>query len=333
MSRIVGAKASEVAIMGTLTNNIHTMLAPFYRPTPLRHKILIEKGAFPSDWYLASSQIILKGFSPSSSLVQVEPREGEYVLRKQDILNKITEMADHLALVFLPGVQYFTGQVLPMREITCLCHSLGIKVGFDLAHAVGNVVLQLHEWEVDFACWCSYKYLNSGPGGIGGIFVHERYDDESLPRMAGWWGHDHSTRFAMDRPFTPIPGALGFRQSNPSVLTVMSLSASLQIFDEIGMENLRAKSENLTELLEILVKRKLGGSVTIITPSNAEERGCQLSLLFMGSSDVHELEMSLSDLGIVCDVRGKIIRVAPTPLYNSFSDVFNFVKALGTVLK
>eukprot|EP01125_Pyxidicula_operculata_P022722 TRINITY_DN9529_c0_g1_i1.p1 TRINITY_DN9529_c0_g1~~TRINITY_DN9529_c0_g1_i1.p1 ORF type:complete len:446 (+),score=80.92 TRINITY_DN9529_c0_g1_i1:60-1340(+) len=335
MAKIVGAEEVEVAVMGSLSTNIHLMMVPFYTPTTERHKIIIEHGAFPSDWYIAGSQVDFHGFSEDKSLIQLKPREGEHCLRDEDIVASIKEHGSELALVMLPGIQYYTGQLMDMAGITKVAHEVGAKAGFDLAHAVGNVELQLHEWNVDFACWCSYKYLNSGPGGIGGIFVHSKYaDGKNLKRFAGWWGHDLKTRFKMEDPFSPMPGAFGYRHSNPSVLTTVSLLSSLNIFDSVGMKALCQKSKKLTGYLEYMLVHLLKDQIQIITPQDKNKRGCQLSLKFIGENEISakEIEERLFDRGVVCDVRGKIIRAAPTPLYNTYSDVYHFVHILKDVL-
>jgi len=330
MAQVVGAQKEEVALMGSLSSNIHFMMIPFYCPTPQRHKIMIEEGAFPSDLYIAFSQIQFHGFNPTESLIQLKPRDGESTLRTTDILEVIKMNAESLAIVLLPGVQYYTGQALDIKTITAAAHAVGARAGWDLAHAVGNLSLALHDWNVDFACWCSYKYLNSGPGGIGGLFVHSRNSDV-VPRFAGWWGHDSQTRFNMDRPFSPIPGAAGFRHSNPSVFTVMALRASLEIFCSIGMDKLTEKQAKLTGFLDFLLT-KTCPKIEIISPRSPSERGCQLSLRSRVPVQPKELEEKLFAEGVVCDVRGQIIRAAPTPLYNSYTDVYNFVKILAKLL-
>jgi len=244
-------------------------------------------------------------------------------------LAKIKEIGNSLALVLLPGVQYYSGQLLEIQKITEATHNVGARAGWDLAHAAGNVEMKLHDWNVDFACWCSYKYLNSGPGGMGAIFVHSKHANNNLPRFAGWWGHNKETRFKMTDPFDAIPGAFGYRTSNPSVVSMMCLYSSLQIFDKYGINNLVDKSKKLTGYLEFLLKEVLGDRVKIVTPSNPSERGAQISLWFSQNRDIEEM---LADEGVVCDVRGQIIRAAPTPLYNTFSDVFKFVHILKKVL-
>jgi len=332
MAELVGGQVGEVAVMGALSANIHLMMVPFYKPNAKRHKIIIEKGAFPSDLYVVTSQIEYHGFKVETSLVQLVPREGEHTLRTQDIIETIQQHGPELALILLPGVQYYTGQLLDMKTLTEAAHSVGAYAGWDLAHAAGNVFLDLHNWGVDFACWCSYKYLNSGPGGIGGLFIHSKHDKEQLPRFGAWWGHDSATRFNMDRPFSPISGAFGFRQSNPSVLTTMALAASLQIFHDVGMSKFLEKQKKLTGYLELLLKEKCK-QVTIISPKSPAERGCQLSIVCPQSLNPHELETRLFREGVVCDVRSNVIRAAPSPFYNSFSDVRDFVLILDKLTK
>eukprot|EP01104_Vermistella_antarctica_P005293 TRINITY_DN15772_c0_g1_i1.p1 TRINITY_DN15772_c0_g1~~TRINITY_DN15772_c0_g1_i1.p1 ORF type:complete len:513 (+),score=63.12 TRINITY_DN15772_c0_g1_i1:85-1539(+) len=341
MAKVVGAKGgdkdgrgSEVAVMNSLTTNMHLLMLSFYKPTATRSKLMIEAGCFPSDLYAVKSQIRLHGFDPAESLILLRPREGERTLRTADVVSRIEEEGDSLALVCMAGLQYYTGQFFDVETITGAGHGVGALVGWDLAHAVGNIALQLHDWNVDFAWWCTYKYLNSGPGGIGGCFVHERHAhlNEDRARLCGWWGHQLDTRFEMDEPeFNPIPGAFGWRLSNPPVLPVVTLQASLELFAEVGMEKLREKSTRLTAYLELLLTRELGtGIVDIITPKDAERRGCQLSLFITG--DVKKVQESLVRKGIVADVRKpNVMRVAPTPLYNSYSDVQRFVAVLREV--
>lgn len=332
-ARVVGALPLEVAIMNGLTVNLHLMMVPFYRPTAQRHKILIEGRSFPSDWYAVETQIRFHGYEPSTSLIQLYPREGETTLRTEDIIATIEKEGDSIALVLLSGVQYYTGQFFEIEKITAAGHSKGCIVGWDLAHAVGNVVLKLHEWGVDWACWCSYKYLNSGPGGIAGVFVHERHAHrKDLHRFGGWWGHTIKTRFDMNQPFDPEPGAFGFRLSNPPVLQCATLFASLEVFEEAGgMEKLRAKSVLLTAYLEMLLLEKLAADIHIFTPREVAQRGCQLSVKF--SVAVERVHEKLAQKGVIVDVRKPdVIRIAPAPLYNSFSDVLRFVTLLAQAI-
>ncbi|KAK7206777.1 kynureninase 1 (L-kynurenine hydrolase 1)(Biosynthesis of nicotinic acid protein 5-1) [Myxozyma melibiosi] len=333
MANVVGAKTEEVAVMSTLTTNLHLLLSAFYRPTSDRYKIIIENKAFPSDHYAVESQIEIHGYDKADALVQIKPQEGNYILPTQQILDTITEHADNTALLLLPGIQYYTGQAFEVEKITKYAQSLGIIVGWDMAHAAGNLKLQLHDWNVDFAVWCTYKYLNSGPGGIGGLFVHEKNFDR--PRLTGWWAHEKSTRFLMDNNFVPGKGASAFQLSNPSVLDTVALLASLEVFDQYGIAALRQKSENLTGFLETMLKATfpVDPPFTIITPSDPAQRGAQLSLLFKpGLMD--KVHAHLDASAITTDERKPdVIRVAPTPLYNSYSDVVKFVEGLKTALE
>ncbi|ORY05740.1 kynureninase-like protein [Basidiobolus meristosporus CBS 931.73] len=329
---IVGGKPIEVASMATLTSNLHFLLTAFYKPTEKRHKILMEYKAFPSDHYAVESQIKYHGFDPVKSLVTVAPREGEYTIRTEDILKAIEAEGDSVAVVLFSGIQYYTGQFFEIEKITEAAHKKGCIAGFDLAHAVGNVPLQLHDWDVDFACWCTYKYLNSGPGGIGGLFVHERFaHDFDRPRFSGWWGHNKTTRFQMNSVSDPLPGAAGFQMSNPSVLTTVSLLGGLELFEKASMKELRQKSLLLTGYLEFLLDQLFDKSTfSIMTPRDPSQRGCQLSFLF--GEDVKELYHQLSSSGVVCDIREpNSIRIAPVPLYNSFSDVYKFISLLRSI--
>ncbi len=332
MSRIVGAREDEVVLMNSLTVNLHLMMVTFYRPVAGRHKILIEKNAFPSDQYAVKSQIRFHGFEVEESLIEIGPRKGESTLRTEDILQKIEEEGDQIALVMMGGLNYYTGQVYDMRRIAAAGRAKGCLVGFDLAHAVGNVPLELHDWEVDFAVWCTYKYLNSGPGGIAGAFVHQRHHrNGELPRFAGWWGHDKEERFLMDEHFVPIPTAEGWQLSCGPILLEASLRASLEIFDEVGMEALRKKSVALTGFLEFLVSGIHTDKIDIITPSDPAQRGCQLSVRVIGSDK--GLFHALRAKGVITDWREPdVIRVSPTPMYNSFEEVFRFVDLLKQCL-
>ena len=332
MSRIVGAREEEVVLMNSLTVNLHLMMVTFYRPVAGRHKILIEKNAFPSDQYAVKSQIRFHGFEVEDSLIEIGPREGESTLRTADILQKIEEEGDRIALVMMGGLNYYTGQVYDMRRIAAAGREKGCMVGFDLAHAVGNVPLELHDWDLDFAVWCTYKYLNSGPGGIAGAFVHERHHrNGGLPRFAGWWGHDKEERFLMDEHFIPIPTAEGWQLSCGPILLEASLRSSLEIFDEVGMDALRKKSEALTGFLEFLISGINTDKIDIITPSDPSQRGCQLSVRVIGSDK--GLFHALRDRGVITDWREPdVIRVSPTPLYNSFEEVYRFVDQLKQCL-
>jgi kynureninase len=332
-ARLVGALPGEVVVMNSLTVNLHLMLVTFYRPTAQRNKILIEANAFPSDQYAVKSQLHSHGYDPAVSLIEIAPRPGETWLRTEDIEKRILADGDTIALVLLGDVNYFSGQAFECARIADAGHAKGCVVGFDLAHAAGNLQLQLHDWNIDFAVWCSYKYLNAGPGAIAGCFVHERHArNPGLPRFAGWWGHDKQTRFAMDPDFHAIPSAEGWQVSNPSILSMAALRASMEIFDEAGMERLRAKSELLTGYLEFLLSHNRPAGFSIITPHNPAHRGAQLSLrLTRGGRAICE---TLAAQGVICDWREPdILRVAPVPLYNSFSDVFTFVEKFRAALQ
>ncbi|MYH94869.1 MAG: kynureninase [Acidimicrobiaceae bacterium] len=336
LARLVGGRPSEVVAMNSLTVNLHLLMVSFYDPTATRHKILIEDHAFPSDHFAVESQIRQRGHDPAESLVVARPRADEETLQRDDLLALIAEHGPELALVMLPGVQYYTGQVLPMEEITAAAHDVGARVGFDLAHAAGNVPLALHDWGVDFAVWCSYKYLNGGPGGVGGAFVHERHvGDRSLPKFLGWWGQRPDIRFEMGTVFDPIGTAESWQLSNPPILVMAALRASLDVFDRAGgMEPLRAKSQQQIEYLDLLMAEVLGDRVESITPSALAERGCQHSLrILMPGVDGQAVHQGLEDVGVACDWRyPDVIRVAPVPLYNSFTDIHRFVGVLARVL-
>jgi len=328
MAKIVGAKSNEVIVMNGLTVNLHLMMVSFYQPTANRFKILIEGNAFPSDQYAVKSQIEFHGYSVRDSLIELIPRKGESTIRTEDILNIIENEGESIALIMIGGLNYYTGQAFDMKTITEAGHKKGCKVGFDLAHAAGNLHLQLHNWNVDFAVWCTYKYLNSGPGGVAGCFVHENHvKNENLPRFAGWWGHDKETRFLMNDQFIPILSAEGWQMSNAPILLMASLNASLDIFDEAGMELIRSKAKKLTGFLEFLLKEIQSTKIEIITPSNEVERGSQLSIRVIESNK--SLFEKITKKGVVADWREPdVIRVAPVPLYNSYDDVYRFVEIL-----
>ncbi len=329
-ARLVGAREEEVVVMNTLTTNLHLMMVSFYRPEGRRNKILVEGGAFPSDQYAVESQLKFHGIEPAEGMVELLPRAGEHCLRTEDILQRIEELGDTLALVMLGGVNYYTGQFFDLEAITRAAHGQGAMAGFDLAHAVGNVPLQLHDWQVDFAVWCSYKYLNAGPGGPSGVFVHRRHAYRpDLPRFAGWWGYDEERRFLMQKGFRPMRGAAGWQLSNAQIFSFAAHKAGLDIFDEVGMDALRQKSERLTAYLEFLLNHlnERSRRFEIITPANPAERGCQLSLLALQEGKA--LYDYLTENDVVCDWREpNVIRVAPVPLYNSFEDVWRFVEVL-----
>lgn len=323
-AELVGAKPIEVVVMNSLTVNLHLMMASFYRPTASKHKIVIERGAFPSDQYAVKSQILFHGFDPEASLIELTPPPGETCLREEEI-ESLIDQSDDIALIMLGGVNYATGQAFDIPRITQVGHKKGCAVGFDLAHAAGNLRLELHDWGPDFAVWCSYKYLNGGPGCVGGCFVHERHARASdLPRFTGWWGHDEKSRFEMGPNFQPMPGAEGWQVSNPSILSLAALRASMEIFHEAGMDRLRAKSETLTAYLEFLLSQEVSPKFSIITPREKARRGAQISIRIRqeGKTLCH----SLAQEGIIGDWREPdTFRVAPVPLYNSYQDVFRFV--------
>jgi kynureninase len=323
---LVGARPIEVVVMNSLTVNLHLMMTSFYRPTTKRHKILIEGSAFPSDQYAVQSQIRLHGFDPATSLLELRPREGESCIRDEDVEALIERGGGSIALIMLGGVNYATGQLFDMAAITKAGHRNGCFVGFDLAHAAGNVPLHLHDWNPDFAIWCSYKYLNGGPGCVAGCFVHERHARAfDLPRFAGWWGHDEKTRFQMGPDFHPMAGADGWQLSNPPILALAPLRASMGIFSEAGMENLRAKGLSLTGYLEYLLTQHTSPKFSVITPREPERRGAQLSIRI--ASNGRQLCEQLASEGIIGDWREPdTFRVAPVPLYNSFQDVCSFVQ-------
>ena len=333
MANIIGAKPIETVVMNSLTVNLHLLMVSFYCPTSERHKIVIEAGAFPSDQYAVASQIKFHGFDIQNSLIELKPREGETCLRTGDIEQTILENGASVALILLGGVNYYTGQAFDMRRIAKIGHSQGAVVGFDLAHAAGNIELNLHDWNADFAAWCSYKYLNSGPGGIAGVFVHERHaENVDLPRFAGWWGHDKKTRFLMGSEFLPMRGAEGWQLSNPPIFQLAALKASLDIFEEAGMKALTEKSKKLTGYLEFLLGEIKDERISVITPSNPKMRGCQLSIRVEDANK--NLFKAISDKGVIADWREPdVIRVAPVPLYNSFADVYKFAEILKNCLQ
>lgn len=325
-AELVGAEPLEVVVMNSLTVNLHLMMVSFYRPTKQRHKIVVERGAFPSDQYAVQSQIRFHGFDPATSLIELTPLPGESCLRDEEIESLIEREGDEIALTMLGGVNYATGQAFDMERITRLGHARGCVVGFDLAHAAGNLPMKLHEWGPDFAVWCSYKYLNGGPGCVAGCFVHERHARAwNLPRFTGWWGHNEESRFQMGPSFQAMPGADGWQLSNPSIVSLAVLRASMHIFHEVGMGNLRAKSVSLTSYLEFLLNRKMSANFAIITPPEKERRGAQLSIRIPKNG--RALCERLAKEGIVGDWREPdTFRVAPVPLYNSYQDVFRFVE-------
>ncbi len=322
-AHLVGAKPVEVVVMNTLTVNLHLMMVSFYRPTPTKHKIVIEANAFPSDQYAVQSQIKHRGFDPNGSLLELAPREGETYIRTEEIESFIEKEGDSIALILLGGVNYYSGQAFEMQRITKAGHAKNCIVGLDLAHAAGNLVLNLHEWQVDFAVWCSYKYLNGSPGCVAGCFVHENHASSfELPRFAGWWGQNKETRFQMGPDFDAIPGAEGWQLSNPPILPMAALRASMDMFGEVGIEKLRVKSELLTGYLEFLLDQIGSDEIETLTPRDAKQRGCQLSIRVKENGKI--LYEKLKPHGVVCDWREPdVIRVAPAPLYNTFEDVYN----------
>ncbi len=332
LAEIVGANVHEVVAMNALTVNLHLMMVSFYRPTAKRFKILMEGGAFPSDQYAVASQVAYHGFSPEEAIIALQPRQGEETLRPEDILHTIEANRDSLALVMMGGVNYYTGQLFPLASIVETAHAIGAFIGFDLAHAVGNVPLHLHDWEVDFATWCSYKYLNSSPGGVSGVFVHEKHGlNLDTPRFAGWWGHNQEERFLMKEDFKPMLGAEGWQLSNAPILLMAAHRASLEVFQKATMPALVEKSQKLTaylyELMRKLQNEQNQVGLRIITPENPHERGCQLSLILQPYGKA--IFEYLTARGVIADWREPdVIRVAPVPLYNSFTDVFRFYTIL-----
>ena len=332
MAKVVGAKPLEVVVMNTLTTNLHLLMVSFYRPTSKKYKIVIESDAFPSDRYAVESQLKFHGFDAQEGLINWKPREGEELLRIEDLEKIVSEQGDEIALLLIGGVNYYTGQFLDLKRIAQIGHKKECVVGIDLAHGAGNISPELHQSGVDFAAWCTYKYLNSGPGSLAGLFVHEKHaENTSLPRFAGWWNHNKETRFNMRQPFDVIPGAEGWQLSNPPILSMAAIRASLDMFDEIGMDVLREKSEKLTGYFEYLINQMGSASIHIITPSNTKERGCQLSIQVKNADK--RLYEKLTENNIITDWREPdVIRCAPVPMYNSFQDVFRMVEVLKNVL-
>jgi kynureninase len=333
VARLVGALPGEVVTMNSLTVNLHLLMISFYRPTRQRYKIIIEDTAFPSDSYAVASQVRFHGFDPGEALVRIRPREGELALRTEDIEQAIEREGAGTALLMLGAVNYLTGQWFEMQRITAAARGHGCVVGWDLAHAAGNVPMKLHDWNVDFAAWCTYKYLNAGPGAAAGAFVHERHARNfELPRFAGWWGNEASTRFKMGPTFTPQEGAEGWQLSNPPILSMAPLKVSMEIFDRVGMSAIREKSVTLTGYLEFLLQAAIqAAKLQVVTPREAGQRGAQLSLRLAGLG--REAEAHLRRLGVVVDFREPdIIRAAPAPLYNSFHDVWRLAQAIRSLL-
>jgi kynureninase len=334
LSQIIGALPEEIVVMNQLTVNLHLLMTSFYRPTKERYKIICEAKAFPSDQYAMESQVKLHGLNADEAIIEVHPRDGEYHLRTEDILATIKEHGSTVAVVLFGGVNYYSGQVFDIENITKAAHEVGAYSGFDLAHAVGNVALKMHDWNVDFACWCSYKYLNSGPGGVAGAFINQKHiANKSLQRLAGWWGHDKASRFKMEKGFNPIETAEGWQLSNAPVLSMAAHKASLDIFEDAGMENLLPKAKMLSDYL-LFILDDLNASldkkiIEIITPRN--NKGCQVSILMLEKGK--EVFEALKQNGVIADWREpNVIRVAPVPLYNSFEDVFRFGEIIKSFL-
>lgn len=337
LSTIVGALPHEVVAMNQLTVNLHLLLVSFYQPTQKRNKIICEAKAFPSDQYMLETHVRYCGFNPNEAIIEVAPRAGEHTIRQEDILQAIQQHKDELALVLWGGLNYYTGQVFDMAAITKAAQAVGAKVGFDLAHAAGNIPLQLHNWNVDFAAWCSYKYMNSGPGGIGGAYIHERYhNDESLPRFAGWWGYDKGTRFLMQKGFNPTRSAEGWQLSTPSALLYAAHRAALELFMEAGFDRLQKKRKLLNNwlwfLLDELNDRQTEPVIEFITPRQEEERGSQVSMLMLQQG--RQVFDELARAGVIVDWREpNVIRLAPVPLYNTFEEVWQFTNILRQILQ
>ena len=342
LAKLVGARESEVIAMGSLSANLHHLLASFYRPDGERKLILMEGGAFPSDRYIVESHVRWHGLDPAEVIVECHPEDGRYLLETADVTAQIGDLGSELALVMFSGVQYFTGQYFDLETIARAARNVGARVGYDLAHAAGNVPLQLHDWDVDFAVWCGYKYLNGGPGAVSGIFVHDRHGlDPATPRLAGWWGHEQETRFDMDKPFRPTPGARGWQLSNAPILTTAPLRASLELFSDVGLMPLRERSRRLTGYLEFMIARADPSAEVfeVITPSDPKWRGCQLSIAVHGGLGKPIYE-ALKTASVICDWRDaptgtgpSVIRMAPVPLYNTFIDVLRAGETLRVVLE
>ncbi|HEY0067528.1 MAG TPA: kynureninase [Flavisolibacter sp.] len=337
LAKIVGALPEEVVAMNQLTVNLHVLLTTFYRPTKERYRIICEARAFPSDQYALESQVMLHGFDPADAIIEVPSREGEHNIRTEDILSAIQQAGGSVALVLFGGVNYYSGQVFDMKAITEAAHAVGAYAGFDLAHAAGNIALSLHDWNTDFACWCSYKYLNSGPGGVAGAYIHQKHaSNTSLPRLAGWWGYEKESRFQMKPGFRPIPTAEGWQLSNAPVLSMAAHKCALDVFEEAGMDALHRKSNLLTGylffLLDDINRQQHKKIIEVITPRKDGEHGCQVSILMLEKG--REVFRALIDRGVVADWREpNVIRVAPVPLYNSFEDVWQFGNIIRSILE
>jgi kynureninase len=336
LSKIIGCKENEVVVMNQLTVNLHLLMVSFYRPTKQRYKIICEAKAFPSDQYAFESQVKFHGLNPADAIIEVAPREGEHTLGTEDIVSTIKQHGDSVSVVLFGGVNYYTGQLFDMKAIAEAAQSVGAYAGFDLAHAAGNVELHMHDWNVDFACWCSYKYLNSGPGGVAGVYILEKHAaNKELPRFAGWWGHMKETRFKMEKGFDAIPTAEGWQLSNAPVLSMAAHKAALDVFEEAGMENLHAKRKLLSGYLHFILNdinsRQKEKVLEIITPLNEKERGCQVSMLMKKNGKI--IFDELTKQGVIADWREpNVIRVAPVPLYNSFEDVWRFGEIVNKLI-
>ena len=336
LAALLGARADEVVAMNTLTVNLHLMMVTFFRPDKQRHKILIERGAFPSDRYAVQSQLRFHGLRPEHSLLEFGPQSGSGLLDPEEFAEFLESEGERIALVLLPGVQYLSGQLLDLSRYVEIAHRYGCRIGFDLAHAIGNVPLALHDSGADFAVWCSYKYLNSGPGAVAGCFIHRRHADRpDLPRFAGWWGHEESSRFDMPQNFSPMPGAAAWQLSNPPIFSLAPLSASLELFERASIARLRRKSEQLTGYLYFLLQHSLGTRIKILTPAITQQRGCQISVqLSAGTANSQYVAQHIREAGVLVDWRPPdVLRLAPVPLYSRFRDVFAVVKALQQALK
>lgn len=337
IAKLVGALPEEVVVMNQLTVNLHLLMVSFYQPTKKRYKIICEAKAFPSDQYAMESQVRYHGFNPEDAIIEIAPREGEHTIRTEDIISTIEKNANETALVLFGGVNYYSGQVFDMAAITKAAHAAGAYCGFDLAHAAGNIALQLHDWNADFACWCSYKYLNSGPGGVSGVFIHQKHiANKDLPRFAGWWGYTKATRFKMEKGFEPIPTAEGWQLSNAPVLSMAAHKASLDIFEKAGMDNLVAKGKLLSDYLLFIIDELNSSAaeklIEVITPRGDNEKGCQVSMLMLQRGK--EVFDALLQQGVIADWREpNVIRIAPVPLYNTFTDVFTFGQIVKGILE
>ena len=331
LAKIVGASKDEVVATNTLTVNLHLLMISFYRPANGRYKIIMEAGAFPSDQYAVETQVRMYGYDPAEAIIEITPRDGEYTINEDDIIKAIEDAGESLALVMFGGVNYYTGQFFDLEKISAAAHKVGAYAGYDLAHAVGNIPLKLHDWNADFACWCSYKYLNSGPGGVGGMFVHEKhFSNPDIFRLGGWWGNDEKDRFLMKKGFIPQKNAGSWQMSNAPVFNMVAHNASLDIYDKAGMKALREKSEKLTGYMEYLLRQVTHLPFDIITPAESKQRGCQLSLLF--GERGREVFDALTENGVVADWREpNVIRIAPVPLYNTFEDCYRFYDILMSI--